>query len=104
MLVSWVPCWLSHLPTTGLAFLQVQNSVASLIKKEMAAIAHMETVVQGAKTVQKTKAPTPSQDVRHKAQPTTRVRKTKTPEDTKRPQLPPKTSSKAPSKKAEASS
>ncbi|EDM02134.1 similar to oocyte-specific linker histone H1oo (predicted) [Rattus norvegicus] len=83
---------------------KVQNSVASLIKKEMAAIAHMETVVQGAKTVQKTKAPTPSQDVRHKAQPTTRVRKTKTPEDTKRPQLPPKTSSKAPSKKAEASS
>lgn len=70
----------------------------------MAAIAHTETVVQGAKTVQKTKAPTPSQDVRHKAQPTTRVRKTKTPEDTKRPQLSPKTSSKAPSKKAEASS
>nr|XP_034377855.1 LOW QUALITY PROTEIN: histone H1.8-like [Arvicanthis niloticus] len=75
---------------------KVQNSVASL--------ANTETVVQGAKTVQKTKAPTPSQDMGHKAQPTPRARKTKTPENPKRPELPPKTSSKAPSKKAEARS
>lgn len=83
---------------------KVQNSVASLTKKEMAAMAHTEAVVQEARVLQKTKAPTPSQDVAHKGQPTTRVRKTKTPEDTKKPELPPKTSSKAPSKKTEASS
>lgn len=91
-------------PTTGLAFLQVQNSVASLAKRKMADTAYTETVIQGAETVQETKAPTLSQDIGHKAQPTPRVRKAKTPENTKRPESPPKTSPKAPSKKAEASS
>ncbi|XP_028634088.1 histone H1oo-like [Grammomys surdaster] len=83
---------------------KVQNSVASLANRKTAAMAHTGTIVQGAKTVQKTKAPTPSQNMGHKAQPTPRVRKTKTPENPKRPELPSKTSSKAPSKKAEASS
>ncbi|XP_051059551.1 histone H1.8 isoform X1 [Phodopus roborovskii] len=81
---------------------EVQNSVASLAKKKMAAMAHTETVVQGATTVHKTKAPAPPQDMGHKAQPTPRVRKTKTPKNPKRPGLSPNLSSKAPSKKAEA--
>ncbi|CAH7181102.1 histone H1.8 isoform X2 [Phodopus roborovskii] len=81
---------------------KVQNSVASLAKKKMAAMAHTETVVQGATTVHKTKAPAPPQDMGHKAQPTPRVRKTKTPKNPKRPGLSPNLSSKAPSKKAEA--
>ncbi|XP_021047204.1 histone H1oo isoform X2 [Mus pahari] len=59
---------------------KVQNSVASLDKRKMADTAHTETVVQGTKTVQETKVPTPSQDIGHKAQPTPRVRKAKTPE------------------------
>ncbi|XP_028645073.1 histone H1oo-like [Grammomys surdaster] len=67
---------------------KVQNSVASLANRKMEAMAHTETIVQGAKTVQKTKAPTPSQDMGHKAQPIPRVRKTKTPENPKRPELP----------------
>ncbi|GAB1291185.1 Histone H1.8 [Apodemus speciosus] len=61
---------------------KVQNSAAPLAKRKMAAMAHTETAVQGAKTVQKTTAPTPSQDTGHQAQPTPRVRKTKTPENT----------------------
>lgn len=104
VLMEWVLCWLSHLLNTGHAFLQVQNSVASLANRKTAPMVHTETVVQGAKAVQKSKAPTPSQDMGHKAQPAPRVRKTKTPENTKKPELPRKTSSKAPSKKAEASS
>lgn len=91
----------SHLPATGLAFLQVPKSAASLTKRKMTAMAHTKTVVQGARMVHKTKAPVPPQDMGHKAQPTSRVRKTKSPEDPKRPGLPPKISSKAPSKKAE---
>ncbi|XP_052578308.1 histone H1.8 [Peromyscus californicus insignis] len=83
---------------------KVQNSVASLTKRKMAAAAHTETVVQGARTVHKSKAPAPPQDMACKAQPTHRVRRTKTPENSKRPGLPPKTSSKVPSKKAEAGS
>ncbi|XP_036036370.1 histone H1.8 [Onychomys torridus] len=83
---------------------KVQNSVASLAKRKMAATAHTETVVQGARMAHKTKAPAPPQDTGYKAQPTHRVRRTKTPENSKRPGLPPKTSSKAPSKKAEAGS
>lgn len=65
-------------------------------------MAHNETVVHGSKMEHKTKAPAPPQDPGNKAEPTHRVRKTKTPENPKRPGLPPKTSSKAPSKKVEA--
>nr|XP_006978612.2 histone H1.8 [Peromyscus maniculatus bairdii] len=81
---------------------KVQNSGASLAKRKMAATAHTETAVQGARMVHKTKAPAPPQDMGCRAQPTHRVRRTKTPENSKRPGLPPKTSSKVPSKKAEA--
>ncbi|CAO2606251.1 Histone H1.8 [Lemmus lemmus] len=81
---------------------KVQSSVASLAKRKMAAMAHTETVVHGSKMEHKTKAPAPPLDLGNKAEPTHRVRKTKTPENPKRPGLPPKTSSKAPSKKAEA--
>ncbi|KAL6082983.1 hypothetical protein STEG23_028235 [Scotinomys teguina] len=83
---------------------KVQNSVTSLDKRKMAVMAHNETVAQGARIVHKTKAPAPPQDIRNKVQPTHRVRRTKTPENSKRPGLPPKTSSKAHSKKAEAGS
>ncbi|XP_041910459.1 LOW QUALITY PROTEIN: histone H1.8 [Arvicola amphibius] len=81
---------------------QVQSNVASLAKRKMAAMAHTETVVHGSKMEHKTKAPAPPQDPGNKAKPTHRVRKTKTPENPPKPGLPPKTSSKAPSKKAEA--
>ncbi|XP_027284989.1 histone H1.8 [Cricetulus griseus] len=80
---------------------KVPKSAASLTKRKMTAMAHTKTVVQGARMVHKTKAPVPPQDMGHKAQSTSRVRKTKSPEDPKRPGLPPKISSKAPSKKAE---
>ncbi|XP_051010556.1 histone H1.8 [Acomys russatus] len=83
---------------------KVKNSVASLTKRKPVAMAHPEAVAEGAKTAHKTKAPTPSQDLGHKSQPVHRARKTKTPENPKKPGLSPKTSSKAPSKKAEASS
>lgn len=65
-------------------------------------MAHTETVVHGFKTEHKTKAPAPPQDLGNKAEPTHRIRKTKTPENPKKPGLPLKTSSKALSKKAEA--
>ncbi|XP_021080458.1 histone H1.8 isoform X3 [Mesocricetus auratus] len=78
---------------------KVQNSAASQAKRKMTAMAHTDTVVQGART----KAPVPPQDMGHKAQPTPRVRKTKTPKDPKRAGSPPKTSCKALSRKAEAS-
>ncbi|XP_050004567.1 histone H1.8 isoform X2 [Alexandromys fortis] len=81
---------------------KVQSNVASLAKRKMAAMAHTETVVHGSKMEHKTKAPAPPQDSGNKVEPTHRVRKTKTPENPKKPGLPPKTSSKAPSKKAEA--
>ncbi|XP_052030583.1 histone H1.8 [Apodemus sylvaticus] len=61
---------------------KVQNSAAPLAKRKMAAVAHTETAVQGVKTVQKTTAPAPSLDVGHQAQPTPRIRKAKTPENT----------------------
>ncbi|KAL1790526.1 histone H1oo [Sigmodon hispidus] len=81
---------------------KVQHSVASLAKRKMAAMAHTETVVLGTGMAHKTKAPAPPQDMGRKAQPTQKTRKPKTPENPKRPGLPPKTSSKASSKKAEA--
>lgn len=70
----------------------------------MAAMAHTETVVEGPRMAHKINIPIPFQDMGPKAQPIHRVKKTKNPENPKRPALPTKTSSKAPSKKAEASS